>query len=180
MQMLNRILHLSKPPQTGSSSSGDSSNALIDIAQKDVDGVLKLFDTTLEGLTEAEAQRRLAKSGLNEIAREKPSKWYIQLLRTMTNPLSLLLIALGVISLLTGSATAGFIIFMMVIFGGLLRFSQEFKSNQAAEKLREMVSITAAVSSQGTTKATTSKEQQGIAGTEIAVKLLLDFGQDRG
>ena len=59
--------------------SEDSSNALIGIAQKDVDGVLQLFDTTLEGLTETEAQRRLAKSGLNEIAREKPSKWYIQL-----------------------------------------------------------------------------------------------------
>ena len=142
----------------------DSSNALIDIAQKDVDGVLQLFDTSLEGLTETEAKRRLAKSGLNEIPREKPSKWYVQLLRTMTNPLSLLLITLGVISLLTGSPTAAFIIFMMVIFGGLLRFSQEFQSNKAAEKLREMVSITAAVSRQSNTKATTQKEQQGIAG----------------
>ena len=150
----------------------DSSNALIDIAQKDVAGVLKLFDTTLEGLTETEAKRRFAKSGLNEIAREKPSKWYVQLLKTVTNPLSLLLIALGTISLLTGSPTAAFIIFMMVVFGGLLRFSQEFQSNKAAEKLREMVSITAAVSRQGNTK-TTPKEQQGIAGTEIAVKLLV-------
>ena len=78
--------------------SKDSSNPLIDIAQKDVDGVLKLFDTTLEGLTETEAKRRLVKSGLNEIAREKPQRWYVQLLKTMTNPLSLLLIALGVIS----------------------------------------------------------------------------------
>ncbi len=151
----------------------DSSNALIDIAQKDVAGVLKLFDTTLEGLTETEAKRRLAKSGLNEIAREKPRKWYVQLLKTVTNPLSLLLIALGVISLLTGSPTAAFIIFMMVVFGGLLRFSQEFQSNKAAEKLREMVSITAAVNRQGNNKVTILKEQQGISGTEIAVKLLV-------
>ena len=153
--------------------SKDSSNALIDIAQKDVDGVLKLFDTTLEGLTETEAKRRLVKSGLNEIAREKPMKWYVQLLRTMTNPLSLLLIVLAIVSLLTGSPTAALIITMMVIFGGLLRFSQEFQSNQAAEKLREMVSITAAVSRQGDTKAIAPKEHQGIAGTEIAVKLLV-------
>ena len=47
----------------------DSSNALIDIAQKDVAGVLQLFDTSLEGLTGTEVKRRLAKSGLNEIAR---------------------------------------------------------------------------------------------------------------
>jgi P-type Mg2+ transporter len=151
----------------------DSSNALIDIAQKDVAGVLQLFDTSLAGLTETEAQRRLAKSGLNEIAREQPSKWYIQLLKTVTNPLSLLLIVLAIVSLLTGSPTAALIITIMVIFGGLLRFSQEFQSNKAAEKLRAMVRITATVSRQGNTKATTPKEQQGIAGTEIAVKLLV-------
>ncbi len=151
----------------------DSSNALIDIAQKDVAGVLQLFDTSLAGLTETEAQRRLAKSGLNEIAREKPSKWYVQLLKTVTNPLSLLLIVLAIVSLLTGSPTAALIITIMVIFGGLLRFSQEFQSNKAAEKLREMVSITAAVSRQGNTRATTPKEQQGIAGTELPVKLLV-------
>jgi P-type Mg2+ transporter len=150
----------------------NSSNALIDIAQKDVDGVLKLFDTTLQGLNEIEAQRRLAKSGLNEIAREKPMKWYVQLLKTVTNPLSLLLIVLAIVSLLTGSPTAALIITIMVIFGGLLRFSQEFQSNKAAEKLRAMVSITTAVSRQGNKAA--AKEPQGIiAGTEIAVKLLV-------
>jgi P-type Mg2+ transporter len=162
---------VNKPNQTANS--GDSSNALIDISQTDVDGVLKLFDTTLAGLTETEAQRRLAKSGLNEIAREKPQRWYVQLLKTVTNPLSLLLIVLAIVSLLTGSPTAALIITIMVIFGGLLRFSQEFQSNKAAEKLRAMVSITAAVSRQDHTKATAPKEQQGITGTEIAVKLLV-------
>jgi P-type Mg2+ transporter len=161
---------MNKPTQTADS--GDSFNALIDIAQKDVDGVLKLFDTNLEGLTGIEAQRRLAKSGLNEIAREKPMKWYVQLLKTVTNPLSLLLIVLAIVSLLTGSPTAALIITIMVIFGGLLRFSQEFQSNKAAEKLRAMVSITTAVSRQGNKAA--AKEPQGIiAGTEIAVKLLV-------
>jgi P-type Mg2+ transporter len=154
--------------------SGDSANALIDIAQKDVDGVLKLFDTTLEGLTETEAKRRLAKSGLNEIAREQPKKWYVQLLKTVTNPLSLLLIVLAIVSLLTGSPIAALIISIMVIFGGLLRFSQEFRSNKAAEKLREMVSTTTAVNRQDPTKSTTPTEQQGITtGTEIAVKFLV-------
>ena len=39
---------MSKPDRD--TNSVDSSNALLDIARKDVDGVLKLFDTTLEGL----------------------------------------------------------------------------------------------------------------------------------
>ena len=135
-----------------------------------MDGVLDLLDTSLEGLSETEAKRRLGKSGLNEIAREKPIAWYIQLLKTVTNPLSLLLIVLATISLFTGSPTAAFIIFTMVIFGGLLRFSQEFQSSKAAEKLREMVSATATVSR----KDATPKEEKGItAGKKIAVKLLV-------
>lgn len=152
----------------------DSSASLISIAQSDVDEVLHLFETELEGLSESEAKQRLDKYGLNEIAREKKIAWYVQLLKTVTNPLSLLLITLAVISLLTGSAIAALIIFIMVIFGGLLRFSQEFQSNKAAEKLREMVSATATVSRKDTIKDSEPKQEKGItAGKKIAVKLLV-------
>ena len=172
MKTLSQPAHSSEQPKPGSSSSADSSSVLIDIAQRDVDGVLRLFDTSLEGLSETEAKRRLEKSGLNEIAREKPIRWYVQLLKTVTNPLSLLLIVLATVSLLTGSPVAALIISIMVIFGGLLRFSQEFQSNKAAEKLREMVSITATVSRKDADSM--PQEKQGItAGKEIAVKLLV-------
>jgi P-type Mg2+ transporter len=171
MKTLNQSAHAFKKTQT-TSASVDASKALIDIAQRDVDGVLQLFDTSLEGLSETEAKRRLGKAGLNEIAREKPIAWYVQLLKTVTNPLSLLLIALATISLLTGSLTAAFIISMMVIFGGLLRFSQEFQSSKAAEKLREMVSATATVSRKDAVK--DAAPEEGItAGKKIAVKLLV-------
>jgi P-type Mg2+ transporter len=167
---------LTQPAQASKKTkpSVEASNALIDIAQRDVAGVLHLFDTSLEGLSEAEAQRRLGKAGLNEIAREKPIPWYVQLLKTVTNPLSLLLLLLATISLLTGSLTAALIIFTMVIFGGLLRFSQEFQSNKAAEKLRAMVSATATVRRKETTQEAAPKKEEGIAaGKEIAVKLLV-------
>ncbi|GBO54208.1 Mg(2+) transport ATPase, P-type [Pseudanabaena sp. lw0831] len=164
--------------KTEKNHSVDSAKALMSIAQSDVKEVLHLFDTELDGLSETEAKQRLEKYGLNEIDREKPIAWYLQLLKTVTNPLSLLLILLAVISLFTGSAIAALIIFIMVIFGGLLRFSQEFKSNKAAEKLREMVSATATVNRKDTNKdaisKSASKEEKGItAGIEIAVKLLV-------
>ncbi|AFZ01751.1 magnesium-translocating P-type ATPase [Calothrix sp. PCC 6303] len=172
MKTLSQTANSSKQPKPESGTSVNSSKALFDIAQSDVDEVLHLLDTSLEGLNEAEAKRRLNKSGLNEIAREKAIAWYIQLLKTVTNPLSLLLIVLAIVSLLTGSATAAVIITTMVIFGGLLRFSQEFQSNKAAEKLREMVSATATVSRKDAIKDAAPK--QGItAGKEIAVKLLV-------
>ena len=125
MKTLSQSATSSEKPKT-TSASVDSSRALIDIAQRDVDGVLHLFDTELEGLSETEAKRRLGKSGLNEIAREKPIAWYIQLLKTVTNPLSLLLIVLATVLLLTGSLTAALIISMMVIFGGCCVFHKNF------------------------------------------------------
>ncbi len=142
----------------------DSSKELISIAQSSVEEILHLFDTSFEGLSEEDAKKRLEKSGLNEIAREKAIAWYMQLLKTVTNPPSLLLITLGVVSLLTGSAIAALIIFIMVVFGGLLRFSQEFKSNKAAEKLRAMVSVKATVS---------RKDDNNSKGVEIEVKSLV-------
>ena len=172
MKKLSQTANSSKKRKPRPSPSVNSSKTLISIAHSSVDEVLHLFDTELEGLSEIEAKRRLGKSGLNEIEREKPIAWYVQLLKTVTNPLSLLLIALAIISLLTGSLTASFIISMMVIFGGLLRFSQEFQSSLAAEKLRAMVSVTAMVSRK--IKDAEPREDKGItAGKKIAVKLLV-------
>lgn len=124
----------------------DVSAKLIDIAHSDVDSVLRSLNTSLEGLTELQSDSRLQKYGLNEIAHEKPEPWYIQLLKTFQNPLAILLIALAIIALLTNDVKAAIIITTMVIFSVILRFSQEFRSNQAAEKLREMVRTTCTVS----------------------------------
>ena len=123
-------------------------------------------------------KQRLGKYGLNEIAREKAIAWYVQLLKTVTNPLSLLLLVLAIVSLFTGSPAAALIIFIMVMFGGLLRFSQEFQSSKAAEKLREMVSATATVNRQDglkepASKSTPKQETSLTTGLEIAVKLLV-------
>ncbi len=116
------------------------------IAQGTVEEVLKTLNTSPEGLSELQSNLRLDKIGLNEIAHEKPPKWYVQLLKTFQNPLAILLVVLAAIALLTGDIRAAVIIISMVIFSVILRFSQEFRSSQAAEKLREMVHTTATVS----------------------------------
>lgn len=107
---------------------------LIEIAQGNVEEVLEMLNTSPEGLSELQSNLRLGKIGLNEIAHEKPPKWYVQLLKTFQNPLAILLIILATLSLLTGDVRAAVIIISMVIFSVILRFSQEFRSSQAAEK----------------------------------------------
>ena len=81
--------------------------------------------------------------GTNEIAREKRQSALVRLLSNIKNPLVLLLLALGVLSYLTGDLRATVVIFVMVVLGVVLRFVQEMRADNAAEKLQAMVSSTA-------------------------------------
>ena len=82
---------------------------LIQLAQSNVETVLEMLNTSSEGLSELQSDLRLNKIGLNEIAHEKPSKWYVQFLKTFQNPLVILLMTLAVIALLTEDIKAAVI-----------------------------------------------------------------------
>jgi P-type Mg2+ transporter len=135
-----------KKPKVESDLSTDLSTKLVEIATSDVEIALQYLNTSVEGLSKNQSQIRLEKYGLNEIAQEKSTKGYIQLLKTGQNPLVILLVSLAIISLATGDIKSAMIIIIMVIFSVTLRFSQEFRSSLAVEKFREMVKTTATVS----------------------------------
>ena len=99
----------------------------------------------MDGLSQSEADSRLKKYGPNEIAREKRQSGLMRLLGNVKNPLVILLTALGIISFLTGDMRATAVIFIMVLLGIVLRFYQEMRADNAAEKLKAMVSSTATV-----------------------------------
>jgi Mg2+-importing ATPase len=129
-------------------------------ARADSDTVLKELGSQLGGLSGAEADSRLKRVGANEIAREKRQSVLMRLLSNVKNPLVLLLVALGVISYLTGDLRATVVIFVMVVLGVVLRFFQELRADNAAEKLQAMVSNTATLVRDG-------KEE------EVSLKLLV-------
>jgi len=116
---------------------------LLEKARVDADSVLKELGSQLDGLSAAEADSRLKKYGTNEIAREKRQSALMRLLSNIKNPLVLLLMALGVLSYFTGDHRATAVIFVMVVLGVVLRFFQELRADNAAEKLQAMVSNTA-------------------------------------
>ncbi len=119
------------------------SEQLLETAHSGAEAVLKTLDSRLDGLSQKEADSRLQQYGMNEIAREKHQSALMRLLSNIKNPLVLLLTALGVISFLTGDLRAALIIFIMVVLGVVLRFYQEMRADNAAEKLKAMVSNTA-------------------------------------
>jgi P-type Mg2+ transporter len=116
---------------------------LLEQARADTDTVLKELGSQLGGLSEAEADSRLERIGTNEIAREKRQSALRRLLSNIKNPLVLLLLALAVLSFLTGDLRAMAVIFSMVVLGVVLRFFQEMRADDAAAKLQAMVSNTA-------------------------------------
>ncbi len=119
-------------------------------ARADPAALLQELASRPEGLSQAEAEARLKQVGPNEIAREKSKSALLRLVDNIKDPLVILLVALGVISFLTGDLRAMVVIFVMVVLGVVLRFYQEMRADHAAEQLKAMVSNTAAVMRDGT------------------------------
>jgi Mg2+-importing ATPase len=134
-----------EPVKPAKALGADYSVQLLEKARADTDTVLKELGSQLDGLSEAEADSRLKKVGPNVIAREKRQSALMRLLSNIKNPLVLLLLALGVLSFITGDQRATVVIFVMVVLGVVLRFYQEMRADNAAEKLQAMVSNTATV-----------------------------------
>jgi Mg2+-importing ATPase len=128
--------------RTGASGSSVSDH-LLRVSRADANTVLQELESRAEGLSQAESGSRLEKYGPNEIAREKHQSSLMRLLSNVKNPLVLLLTALGVLSFLTGDLRAAAVIFIMVVLGVVLRFIQEMRADNAAERLKAMVSNTA-------------------------------------
>ncbi|PMB33916.1 magnesium-translocating P-type ATPase [Fischerella thermalis BR2B] len=110
-----------------------------------IDQVLRTLNSNKQGLVENDALSRLKKFGKNEVSHEKPPTWYGQLLQSFNNPFVYILIGLAVVSYLTEDVEATIILTIMVVVSGVLRFVQEYRSTQAAEKLKALVSTTATV-----------------------------------
>ena len=127
-------------------------DALLESAYMETNQILEKLAVTQEGLTSAEVEKRLQEFGHNEVAKEKRRSFFDRILAEFKNPLTILLIVLGIISYLTSDVRATIMILIMVILGVVLRNVQEARADNAAEKLKAMVSTTAAVVREGVKK----------------------------
>ena len=125
------------------------SSAIRDAATKDTAEILQQLGTTSTGLSDDEASTRLERHGPNEVAAEKHHTWFDRFRTAALNPLVILLSVLAIISFATAQETSdvvgGFVMVAMVVLGLSLRFIQETKADNAAAKLKAMISVTATV-----------------------------------
>ena len=119
--------------------------ALLAAAHDNPAQALVRLQSQVDGLDSAEAARRLARDGPNEVQHEAPLPGWLRLWRCYLNPFNGLLTALALLSFLSADAKATVVIAAMVGLSTGIRFVQEGRSHRAAEGLRAMVSNTATV-----------------------------------
>lgn len=120
--------------------------------KKEIEKLLKEYDSKLEGLTQEEAKKRLELYGPNEIKRIKrisPLKIFIS---QFTSPLILILILAALISFFIGflpKAEANpldtILILLIVLISGIAGFIQDYKAEKTIEALRKMATPKARV-----------------------------------
>ena len=106
---------------------------------------LARLQSQADGLDAAEAAKRLARDGPNEVEHEAPLPGWLRLWRCYLNPFNVLLTALAALSSFSGDAKATVVIAVMVTLSTVIRFVQEGRSHSAAEGLRALVSNSATV-----------------------------------
>ena len=121
------------------------STLLLEVSGSDAEIALRRMDSSSEGLLDRESEDRLLVYGPNAIVHEKHRSPVRQLLSYFKNPLNVLLLTLSALSFYLGDTEAATIIAIMVALSITLTFVQEFRSSNAAERLRAMVSTTATV-----------------------------------
>ncbi|MEB6336614.1 magnesium-translocating P-type ATPase [Serratia rhizosphaerae] len=137
-------------------SQGHETYAIAQEAKNSIDQTLAQLNCNRLGLTQDDAQERLAYYGENQVAHEKAPHALLQLFGAFNNPFIFVLIVLAAISFFTDywlpaqhgeetDLTGVIIILIMVALSGLLRFWQEYCTNKAAEALKSMVRTTATV-----------------------------------
>lgn len=116
------------------------------------DEFISKFSINENGLSSAEALGRLQKNGPNEIRSAKPKRWYNYFFGSLFSPFNCIL--LGIVAILfytdvylpqTPSYANIIVIAILVTASTLLEFFEEFRSNKAAEKLKELVATTTTV-----------------------------------
>ena len=141
----NILFKRNASPRSSAPPGQSDSGLLLEVARCEPELALRRMDSSVEGLLDREAEDRLGVYGTNTVAQEAQVGPLRQLLSYFKNPLNLLLIALAALSLYLGDKEAATIIALMVVISITLTFVQEYRSTNAAERLREMVSTTATV-----------------------------------
>ena len=143
-----------------------------------VDEVFEAVNSTMEGLSSAEAEKRLAENGKNKLAEAKKVSMFSRFVDQLKDPMIIILLVAAVISAATEmiehggfvTPTDSIIILVVVLINAILGVVQESKAEKAVEALQKMSAATTKVLRDG--KVEVVKSEDLVVGDVI----LLDAG----
>ncbi|ULQ58579.1 magnesium-translocating P-type ATPase [Brucepastera parasyntrophica] len=129
---------------------------LIFTATNEPEDIFSLLSTAAGGLNEKDVSDQRDKFGTNRVTHQKKKTLLQRIISAFVNPFTCILFCLVLVSVITdivlplnhGKETEPitiFIILIMILFSGILRFVQETRSDNAADKLLDMITTTVAV-----------------------------------
>lgn len=115
-----------------------------------VNEVFKAVESSENGLSTAEAKKRIAQNGKNELKQGKKKSIFVRFLEQFADPMIIILIAAAIISGITSAMENEFptdviIILAVVLINAVLGVFQESKAEKAIEALKEMSAATSKV-----------------------------------
>jgi Mg2+-importing ATPase len=122
------------------------SSALATYWSLPTDEIIKLLDSSHNGLDEAVAAQRLTEFGRNKMqAGSKSGKVLRMFLSRFGNPLVLILVIAAIVSIIVHDLMDALIVLAIVFITAILSFIQEYRATNAVEKLRQRVSVKSTV-----------------------------------
>ncbi|MBE5813500.1 MAG: magnesium-translocating P-type ATPase [Clostridiales bacterium] len=116
------------------------------------DEFLIKYSINENGLSKQQVEQNIRSYGKNEIKQAKPKKWYNYFWESLVTPFNSILIGISIILIYTDIYLADepnyaniIVIAILVTASTLLDFFESYRSNKAAEKLKEMVATTVTV-----------------------------------
>ena len=104
-----------------------------------IEEILKQYSTQKEGLSSAEANARLEKYGLNKLKEQKKDNPLKLFFSQFLDVLIFMLIIAAIASYMIGNHLDAIVILVVVIINSIIGFIQEYRAENAMEKLKSLV-----------------------------------------
>ncbi|MBI4733997.1 MAG: HAD-IC family P-type ATPase, partial [Rubrobacteridae bacterium] len=110
-----------------------------------VDEIFRKLETTIDGLSENEAELRLKKFGLNKLPEEEKTPTWIVILNQFKDPLIYILLIASIITVILRDYVDAAVIFGVVLLNAVIGFTQEYKAKESIQALAKMLALRATV-----------------------------------
>jgi magnesium-transporting ATPase (P-type) len=126
--------------------------------QMNIEDVIEVLNSSLSGLSNEEAEKRIIETGLNTLPKSKKNTILRVFFKQFINPIIIILLIAAIFSFLIGESIDTIFILIIIALDGILGTFQEWRAEQSAASLQNMMKIKAVVIRDGIEKLIDSEQ----------------------